>query len=441
MKPDSPARATLVVLGLFLGGLALGSFTGRAAVARANDPYADLDLFARVLTTIERDFLEEVPTQRLVEAAIRGMVAELDRQSRWMSANEYQELQDDTEGAIDGIGIEVRPAGETLEVTRVVPGSPALRDGLAPGDRILEVDGASVAGLTALELRERLEGPRGEATVLTILRPGWPAPQEVRTVRDRIHKPSVRGALLGDVAYLRLAQFQQGAANELQLELSRIVEERGGPVGGLILDLRDNPGGLLTEAVAVTDLFLDDGVIVSTRRRGSDTPDEVHTATPGGLPSNLRVVVLVNGGSASASEIVAAALQETGRGTLVGETTYGKGTVQQVYRGLTPESSALKLTVGRYYTPSGAPVATGEGRVPDHEVPSPTLPTTTQDLRATIEGLTLEDAHRTRLLALVSQLPDETPAPAPIRWDAPVAERLGEDAQLRRATEILAAAD
>lgn len=434
MKPDTPLRATFVVFGLFVGGLLAGSAAGSAAAARAHDPYAQLDLFARVLTTIERDYVEPLPTDRLVDAAIRGMVAELDPQSRWIAPHEVQALES---GAVEGLGIEVRPADDALEVTRVVPNSPALRQGIAPGDRILQVDGTSVGELSPEALKARLTGSRGEAAILTILRDGWPAPREIRAVRDRFQIPAVAAHGLGDgVVYARLAQFQEGVADELRIEVGRIVEENGA-LSGLVLDLRDNPGGLLREAVAVADLFLDEGIIVATQRRSSKEPAEVHPATPGGFPPELPVVVLVNGQSASAAEIVAAALQETGRASLVGEPTYGKGTVQQVYRNLLPDGPALKLTVGAYTTPSGQPVAGGEGRAPDHLVPHPRPQPPRDALVAAIQELELDTAKKAELLLLVAALDNPATSPKPLPWHLPPAERLDADPQLRQALELL----
>lgn len=443
MKTTSPARATLMVTSLFLGGLIAGSLTGAAAVARAQDPYAHLDLFARVLTTIERDYVDQVSADELVDAAIEGMVRRLDRQSRWLSAEQLEHLQEDTQGAATSLGVEITPTDEGVTVTKVLPGSPALRDGLAPGDKILELDGVSLAGLELDAVKSAMEGPRGKGATLTILREGWEEPQKIQTKRDRIHVPSVETALFEQagekLAYVRLVQFQEGAAYELEQGFEALARQAGGArkLDGLILDLRDNPGGLLAEAVAVSDLFLDDGPIVSTRGRTGADDAEVHQARPGGFHQNLAVVVLVNGMSASASEIVAAALQETGRGTLVGERTYGKGTVQQVYRHQAGKA-ALKLTVGRYYTPSGEPVADREGRMPDIQVPARTAATAVDALKQALTDLEVDDEKRAELEALVAALPEPDTEALPIPWDKPPAERLALDPQLQAAVSQLA---
>lgn len=436
VEHTSPTRATLLVTSLALGGVLAGAMIGVAAVARAQDPYAHLDLFARVLTTIERDYVDDISAGDLVNAAIDGMVRRLDRQSRWLSSTQLEELQDQAEGATISVGVELAPASDGVTVVRVLPGSPALRDGLAPGDRILELDGKPLAGLDVSAVRTALEGPRGKEAVLTVIRPGWETPQTIETRRDKIHVPNATGALVQGVAYLRLRQFHEGAAFELEQELNRLIAEAGGiaNVPGLVLDLRDNPGGLLTEAVAVADLFLADGLIVSTRGRSGGEEGEVHQARAGGVAESVPVVVLINGMSASASEIVAAALQERGRATLIGERTWGKGTVQQVYR---HGDTALKLTVGRYYTPSGQPVADREGRPPDQQVRQPVVPTARDALVARLAALELAEEERAEITALLEALPVEEPHYAPIPWDMAPAERGPADPPLQAALEAL----
>lgn len=438
MERTSPARATLLVTSLFIGGLIAGALTGVAAVARAQDPYMHLDLFARVLTTIERDYVDEVSSEELVNAAIDGMVDHLDRQSRWLSAEQLRDLKEDTRGNTTTLGVEIVADDSGITITRVLPGSPALRDGLAPGDRILELDGTPLVGLDVNAVRSAMEGPRGAHAVLTVMREGWEAPQRIETHRDRIHVASVEGAVFDRIVYVRLVQFQEGAGYELKQELeSRIVEAGGRKAArGVVLDLRDNPGGLLTEAVAVADLFLDEGLIVSTRGRDEPLEDgEEHHAKSGGIAEHLPVVVLINGMSASASEIVAAAMQETGRGTLIGQQTWGKGTVQQVYRHA--GQTALKLTVGRYYTPSGAPVAKRSGRKPDIEVRPPALPTATEALRQKLSTIDIDATDRATLTELVAALPPEEAEEEPIAWSLSPELRLQQDPVMQAALEHL----
>jgi len=443
MKRTSPTHATVLCGGLFITGLLFGSMTGSAAVARVQDPYAHLDLFARVLSAIEEDYVDVVPVDQLVDAAIRGMVRELDRQSRWLDADQLQDLRDDAEGTTSGIGIEVAAAAEGVEVVGVEAGSPAAREGLVAGDRILAIDGHELSGLPLDQVRGWVTGERGAHAKLTVLREGWEGPRVIDTVHDEITRRVVTVDLLPDgVAYVRLVQFQEGAADDIAAEVAHASRALGGPEGlsGLVLDLRDNPGGLLTEAIAVSDLFLDEGIIASTRARKSDYEAEVHTATPGGFPAALHTVVLVNGMSASASEIVAGALQDTGRATLVGTPTYGKGTVQQVYLHAAPEEAALKLTIGRYYTPSGDPVAPREGRIPDVTVAHPAPASVADRLRARLVTLPIDSDQRDEVLALLSELPAPTAARPQIAWDTPVAERAASDPQLVAALRALSGA-
>lgn len=442
LPSSSGARATLFATGLFLAGLISGALAGRAAVARVQDPYTHVDLFARVLATVEEDYVEPVPAQELVDAGIRGMVERLDRQSRWLDPGQLRELRDDAEGASTGLGIDVGPAPNGIQVLSVAIDSQAAEDGLRPGDRILEVDGTPVSSDGLSMVRQRLSGATGQIAELIVEREGWDAPRTIRTARERIPRNVVEGALLERVAYVRVEHFQEGTASALHGTVAKMASELGGlhELDGLVMDLRDNPGGLLSEAVAVSDLFLDEGLIVSTQARRDGPAAEHYEATPGGLPPTLRMVVLVNGMSASASEIVAGALQDTRRATLVGEPTYGKGTVQKVYlvnAGSGGQAdAALKLTVGRYYTPSGAPVAPREGRVPDHVIHASTGPDGKARLRARLEGLDLPPAERSALLGMLEPL-DAPVGPAPVPWEIPAQERLPSDPALAFAVRFL----
>ncbi|MCB9662656.1 MAG: PDZ domain-containing protein [Alphaproteobacteria bacterium] len=263
----------------------------------------------------------------------------------------YRDLQRETHGAYTGLGVEVRLTDEGPRVTRVLPGSPASRDGITVGDLILEVDGQRLEASEMEEVNRALLGPRGQPARLQVRRAGDGSDHTIQTVRDRVEAPNVDvDALAPGIAYARMVQFREGAAADLERQLARHVAE--GPVEALVLDLRDNPGGLLTEAVATADLFLSEGPIVSTTGR-VEGERRAFEATPDSL--GVPVVVLVNGRSASAAEIVAAALQDTRAGRLVGTRTYGKGSIQTVFEHR--DGSALKLTVGRYLTPSGTPVA------------------------------------------------------------------------------------
>ncbi|MEZ4321411.1 MAG: S41 family peptidase [Myxococcota bacterium] len=436
MKRTPAHRATVTVSGLFLVGLLVGSWVGRAAVARATDPYAGLDRFARMLTAIEADYVEPLEGEALLDAAVAGMVEELDPHSRWMSASAVQELEADAAGNTTGFGLEVGRTPSGVVVLKVLPGSPAAREGLQRGDRILAIDGEALEGASLEQVRQLFDGTTGQESELEVLREGWEAPQHVHTAREQMHLPATEGVLLdGDVMYVRLIDFQKDAATEVLAEVDRLQASASRKWAGLVLDLRDNTGGLLNEAVAVTDLFLDDGVIVSVRGRRDGVT--TYEATPGGLPSDLRVAVLINGLSASASEIVAGALQDTHRATLVGSPSYGKGSVQQLYRNA--DGSALKLTVARYHRPSGAPIEARKGLEPDVLVET----TVQQGPRARIEArlalLEVDDAERELLHGLLADLEEPRTAPQRISWSSPVEERAPADAAVKAAVGALTA--
>lgn len=435
---DTPSQGALKVSALVTVGMLSGAMAGNAAVARVTDPYEHLDLLARVLTTVEQDYVDELPADVLVESAIEGITDALDAQSRWLSAEQLQDLQDDAEGAETGIGVSIRRADDGVEVVDVLPGSPARRDGVQAGDEILAIDGQQLGGLSLDAISDAFHGLRGEKATLTVKRAGQSEPLTIATVRDKVERPAVHVESLGSRrVYAHIEQFQDGVADDL---LDKVLAAEPHP-RGLVLDLRDNPGGLLSQAVAVTDLFLDEGLIVATRARpGSALDLDEHHATPGGFPADLPVVVVVNGMSASASEIVAAALQDTTRAVLVGEQTYGKGSVQKVYTHLDPSTpdreAALKLTVGWYTTPSGNPVAPREGREPDILVAYPRAAGAKEALLERIASID-DETLRSELDDLASQLADDRPQRPSIPWDRPLSERLGSDPQLQRAIDEL----
>lgn len=430
------------MLGLFSSGLLGGAWLGARAAQHAQDPYDSLDTLVRVIGLVQTTWVDEIGTDELVEAALQGMIDRLDPHSAWMTPAAYRDLQRETHGAYTGLGVEVRLTDEGPRVTRVLPGSPASRDGIAVGDLILGVDGQGLQAVALEDVHRALVGPRGQPTEVQVQRPGDATPRTIQTVRDRVEAPNVQvESLDADVVYARLVQFREGAADDLERQLAHHLGAH--PSKALVLDLRDNPGGLLTEAVATADLFLAEGTLVSTTGRVAGER-RTYAAAPDAL--ELPVVVLVNGRSASAAEIVAAALQDTRRGRLVGTRTYGKGSVQTVFEHR--DGSALKLTVGRYLTPSGEPVAPRDGRLPDLVVPWPGEDTSLDDLREAIVALeTLSDPQRQDLLALVDGLPNAElrMLRSPIPWEGTPATRLARDPQLAaalgEARRLAAAAD
>lgn len=425
-------RTPLLVALVFASGLTAGLWTGRAAAERVSDPYVNIDSFARVLSLIESHYVDEVQTSTLIDHAVEGMVSRLDEHSRWLDERAYREMREDTEGKYQGVGVEVREESEGLRVLRALPGGPAARAGVLAGDLITHASGSPLRARSATEASSLLRGPRGTSVVLTIQRIGEPEPLTVPTVRDRIDLVPVESSLIGtDIAYLRLISFQENAARDLEQHLRRHLDQGATAV---VLDLRDNPGGLLDQAVAVADLFLQDGPIVTTRGRAE--AEHTISATPSGYGPALPLVILVNKGSASASEVVAGALQDTGRATIIGAPTYGKGTVQTLLP--TRTGSALKLTIARYYTPSGEPVASHQGRRPDVVVrPSP-APSSKARLRDAILGLDgPSPAQRTELLDLLATLDDPVALPEPFDWNTPPEQRLDHDEPLSAAVSYL----
>lgn len=422
------ARATFIVSTLFTSGVIGGAWAGSAAVDRALDPYAPLDTLVRVLGLIETSYVDEIPTHELVAAAIEGMLARLDPHSTWLDPQRAADLRADTQGEATSIGVEVRPGPDGAVVTRVLPGSPASREGLQPGDRIVEIDGKPVDAAHPW-VTDALEGARGDVARLRIIREGQTEPTVVEATRDVVHTPSIEASKLDDdVLYVRIRQFQRGCATELQGALDTAEK----PWRSLVLDLRDNPGGLLDEAVAVSDLFLDEGVIVSTWGR-LDSERTSHEATPGSI--SAPITALINGMTASAAEIVASALQDTGRGTLVGTHSYGKGSVQSVFQHR--DGSALKLTIARYYTPSGQPVAASDGRKPDVEVPWPSPMSPRARLEGHISGLDVPAAQKAEMLGLLKVIGHGDPEARVVPpWDVPPQDRVRVDPQLATALEV-----
>jgi carboxyl-terminal processing protease len=427
-------KATMIVVFLFSAGLMSGALTGRLALAEVRNPYVALESFARVLTTIESDYVDERPEEQLLSAAINGMLDELDPHSRWLSKEAYERLTQQTDGEVVGIGIEFQPATQGAIILRMLPNSPATNQGLMVGDIILAIGGSPLSGQTHSAIAAQLNGKVGTKVDLTVLRSNQQTPTEVQVTRADIHvQPIETDWLPGAIAYARIIQFQRGSAQELERQLQELETLR--PMKALILDVRDNPGGLLEEAVAVADLFLDEGMIVTTQGRIEGRIE--YSATPGGLPPELPVVLLVNQRSASGSEVLSGALQDTKRATLIGNPTYGKGSVQTLYENA--DGSALKLTIAHYFTPSGQPVAPSNGRSPDiviENAPGASPKKVTIEL---VEDAELSEKDRTSIVAWLERLPTSKAESALIEWHQPAHLRGNGDRALKRALTFLAA--
>ncbi|MCH2167516.1 MAG: S41 family peptidase [Oceanicola sp.] len=314
--------------------------------------YEQLDLFGDIFERIRSQYVEEVDESDLIEAAIDGMLTSLDPHSSYLSPDDAADMRVQTRGEFGGLGIEVTQEEGFVKVVSPIDDTPADAAGIEAGDFITHVDGESVLGLTLDEAVDMMRGPVGSEIVITVVREGLEEPFDVTIVRDTIKLTAVRTRSEGETVVLRITTFNDQTFPNLEEGLKEAVEELGGidNVNGFVLDLRNNPGGLLNQAIKVSDAFLEKGEIVSTRGRNVADGDRVN-ATPGDLAMGKPIVVLINGGSASASEIVAGALQDHRRAIVVGEKSFGKGSVQTVMplRG----NGAMRLTTARYYTPSG----------------------------------------------------------------------------------------
>ncbi len=314
--------------------------------------YEQLDLFGDIFERIRAQYVEEVEPEDLIEAAIDGMLTSLDPHSSYLSPDDAEQMRVQTRGEFGGLGIEVTQEEGFVKVVSPIDGTPADEAGIEAGDFITHVDGESILGLTLDKAVDLMRGPVGSEIIITVVREGESDPFDVTIIRDTIKLTAVRARTEGTSVVLRVTTFNDQTFPNLEEGLNEQIEEIGGldKVNGVVLDLRNNPGGLLTQAIKVSDAFLNEGEIVSTR--GRDPSDgERFNATPGDLAEGKPIVVLINGGSASASEIVAGALQDHRRAIVVGTKSFGKGSVQTVMplRG----DGAMRLTTSRYYTPSG----------------------------------------------------------------------------------------
>jgi len=354
--------ASAFVLGA--GSMAYVSQQARATPQPPAETYHMLELFGNVLDTVERQYVAPVDDKKLIEAALNGMLTSLDPHSDYLNPEAFQDMQDQTRGEYGGLGLEITSEDGVVKVISPIDGTPAARAGIKPGDYITAVDGQTVLGMSVNDAVKQMRGKPGETVTLTIAREKID-PFDVKLVREIIQPKSVTWKLEGDYGYLRLASFNEKATDETRAGIEAL-RAKDPHLKGLVLDLRNNPGGLLDQAVGVSELFLNGGEVVS--QRGRDAHDiERYNAKPGMALNGLPVVVLVNPGTASAAEIVAGALQDRHRAEVVGLTSFGKGSVQTVIPLRGGLDGALKLTTARYYTPSGRSIQR-TGIEPDLEV-------------------------------------------------------------------------
>ncbi|MCW8963056.1 MAG: S41 family peptidase, partial [Gammaproteobacteria bacterium] len=330
-------------------------------------PFDEIRVFADIFSRVKKDYVEPVEDKTLMESAIRGMLSGLDPHSSYLNDEEYKDLHEGTTGEFGGLGIEVGLEDGFVKVIAPIDDTPAQRAGVKAGDIIIRLDDKSVKGISLDEAVKMMRGKPGDPIVLTIVREGEEKPLKIKIVRAVIKVTSVKSrALEPGYYYLRITQFQSHTAELLRKAIERLRTEDKGPVKGVVLDLRNNPGGVLNGAVSVSDIFLEDGLIVYTEGRTKDSASRFH-AKPGDMIDGVPMVVIVNGGSASASEIVAGALQDHKRAIILGEKTFGKGSVQTILP--MNNGDAIKLTTARYYTPSGNSIQ-AKGIVPDIELHS-----------------------------------------------------------------------
>jgi carboxyl-terminal processing protease len=338
-----------------------------SAEAASSDAYRQLNLFGEVFERVRADYAEKPDDSKLVESAIKGMLAGLDPHSSYMDPREFREIQEETRGEFGGLGVEVTMENGLLRVTAPINDTPAAKAGVMANDIITKFDNEPLRGLTLSQAIEKMRGRVHTRIKLTIMRKGQDKLIDVTIVRDLIRVKSVRSHNEGnDVGYIRITQFDEQTADGVKKAISNLTKQLGADkIKGFVIDLRDNPGGLLDQAISLSDAFLDKGEIVSTRGRNSEE-NQRFNARPGDLTKGKPVIVLINGGSASASEIVAGALQDHKRATLIGTRSFGKGSMQAIIP-LGPGKGALQLTTARYFTPSGRSIQ-AKGIEPDIEV-------------------------------------------------------------------------
>jgi carboxyl-terminal processing protease len=425
-------KLTLTIFVALLVGLSAIFVWDRLAIERvsAEDQtvYENLQIFSDVLDIVQENYVQEVESEELIEGAISGMLRTLDPHSSYLDPDAYKELQVETKGSFGGIGIEITVRDGVLTVVSPLEGTPAYELGIQAGDQILRVDGEPTKEMTLMEAVKKMRGPKGTNVVLTIMREEFTKPQDFVVTRDTIAIKSVRSKTLEPgYGYIRISQFQSSTARDLRKDISELEKENK-PLKGLILDLRNNPGGLLDQAVKVSDEFLNEGLIVYTggRLKSQDMRFEAHMNT---RPHSYPIVVLVNEGSASAAEIVAGALQDHKRAVVVGVKTFGKGSVQTVMP--LRNGAALRLTTALYYTPSGRSIQ-AKGIVPDIVVER-TLSKTMEDDRQGLKAIREED--------LKNHMEGGKEAPAGAEQDSDqgstVKEELAKDNQLSRALDVL----
>lgn len=416
-----------VILLVFLLGITIGLTRSHKVSARSDNIYEELKVFTDVLGLLQKDYVEETNSKDLMYGAIKGMLETLDPHSAFMPPNMYKEMQEETKGRFEGLGIEITTKEGVLTVVSPIEDTPAFKAGILAGDQILKIDGDLTKNLTLMDSVKRMRGPKGTQVTITIMREGFVKPREFTLTRDVIPVRSVRYELLEkQYGYIRLSQFQEKTEGELDKALKALEEESKGSMKGMVLDLRNNPGGLLDQAVKVADRFIESGLIVSMEGRREDQKMKFLAHSQGTI-ARYPLIVLVNGGSASASEIVAGAIQDHGRGILVGTQTFGKGSVQTIFP--LKDGAGLRLTTARYFTPNGRSIQ-AKGIIPDIIV-KPLLPEEEKVIPP--PKLPMEKDLERHLIDMEKGVPKEKEKPK----QEEAKEKKPSDPQLERALELL----
>jgi carboxyl-terminal processing protease len=415
-----------------LGSCYLTTPTPAIAAGETEETYELLNLFGDVFERVRRDYVEEVSDKKLIEAAINGMLTSLDPHSGYLNEKHFQEMQVQTKGEFGGLGIEVTMENGLVKVVSPIDDTPAFKAGIQAGDFISQIDGEQVMGMALSEAVEKMRGPVGTDIKITVLRESEKEPIEMTMTRDLIKIKSVRFHMEDDIGYVRITSFSEHTNPSLKYALEQLNKENPA-MKGIVLDLRNNPGGLLDQAILVTDTFLEKGEIVSTRERDPNNSQRF-SATEGDLLNGRPIVVLINQGSASASEIVAGALKDHRRAIVMGTKSFGKGSVQTVIP--LKKHGAMRLTTSRYYTPSGTSIQ-AKGIVPDIEVTAARIENLESDkvrTEADLRGRLTNDQDRHEKNQ-VKPLLDKNKKPLD-KKDAEAEERK-KDYQLARALDLL----
>src|SRR6266540_346392 len=405
VKKAGMIAAVLLLLTLSLGGAVASKSNDQAAT------YENLRLFTEVLSIIQSQYVDEMPPKEIIYSAIKGTLRGLDPHSSFLDPEMYREMQVETSGSFGGLGIELTLRDDVLTVVAPIEGTPAYRAGIQPGDRIVKIEGLTTKDMQLADAVKRMRGKPGSKITISILREGWTEPRDFPIVREQIRVQSVKSAdLEPGIEYIRLRQFQEQTANDLEAALEKFTKNgKNGRMQGLVLDLRNNPGGLLTSAVEVTEKFLDGGKLVVYTEGRVRNQNMRFQANSKRVFSDFPMVVLVNQGSASASEIVAGALQDWGRAVVLGTQSFGKGSVQTIIP--LSDGSGLRLTTAKYFTPKGRTIH-GKGITPDIIVEAPKP---------------------------VAAQPGEAAPQPPVDEQTRLNDQLKKDTQLQRALDLLKA--